>query len=386
VKAVGVLVLLAAAALGCESAAAPGAGAAPAEPEATDAGTTDAGSPAIDGGNKDATLTITAFPRLGDPVDDVGPAAGPGLVLMGGGPDVDAAFEWSRTVISPSTQGRVGDVVVLRASGGDGYTDYLYELTSFRSVQTILVPKTAGPADFAAAGSIVSRAEVVFFAGGDQADYVAWKNTPIGAAVQGVYARGGVVGGTSAGCAILGAFAYDAVSTGSSNVGSSGALANPFDPRISFTRHMFAFPALADAITDTHFFERDRMGRLVAFMARQSADGAVARTPAGVLGIGVDEGAAVVIDAQSKGRLVRQRPEARAFLVRGGTPSAVVAGAPLSYASLRIFRLDDTSATFDFGTWCGPLPSYVVSVDGSKSTPFSPASPYDAAATLATCP
>jgi hypothetical protein len=50
---------------------------------------------------------------------DVTPT-GPGLILMGGGTDVDAAFQWWKPRISG------GDVVVLRASGADGYNDYLY--------------------------------------------------------------------------------------------------------------------------------------------------------------------------------------------------------------------------------------------------------------------
>jgi cyanophycinase len=391
VKPASIRVLLATAAIAavaCGSSSAHEGAAPVAAPSASvDASPPDGAPP--DGGTVDGAtvpLTITAFPRIGDKVDDVAKPEGPGLVLMGGGPDVDAAFQWSRTVIAKSATGRTGDVVVLRASGGDAYTSYLYDLASFRSVQTILIPEGAGTADFAAVSSIVSRAEVVFFAGGDQARYVAWKGTPIATAVQDVYTRGGVVGGTSAGCAILGAFAYDAVNTGSSNVTSTTALANPFDARISFTRHMFAFPALADAVTDSHFFERDRMGRLVSFMARQIADGAVARAPAGVLGIGIDEGAAVVIDAQKQGRLLRQRPAARAFIVRGGIASTITAGAPLVYDALRIFRLEDPAATFDFGTWCGLVPSYAVSVDASKPTPFTPASPYDEAAVVATCP
>jgi hypothetical protein len=53
---------------------------------------------------------------------------------------------------------------------------------------------------------------------------------------------------------------------------------------------------------------------------------------------------------------------------------------------LRVFRFEDTSAVFDFGAWCGALPSYVISVDGSSGTPFSPASPYAASATVASCP
>ena len=201
-------------------------------------------------------LVLTRFPRRGDASDDTKPPSGPGLILMGGGPDVDDAFVWARrTLAGPARPDgvRSGDAVVLRASGADGYDDYLYQLAGFRSVQTILLPKEAGPADFSVATDLVSRAEFVFFAGGDQSRYVAWQATPLLAAVSAVYQRGGVVGGTSAGCAILGQYVYDAVSAGSRSVTSRIALSDPFDPDISFSRRLFSFPALASAITDTHF-------------------------------------------------------------------------------------------------------------------------------------
>jgi cyanophycinase-like exopeptidase len=57
----------------------------------------------------------------------------------------------------------------------------------------------------------VRNAEFVFFAGGDQCNYIRWiKDTPVSAAVKEVYERGGAIGGTSAGLAIQGEIAYDA--------------------------------------------------------------------------------------------------------------------------------------------------------------------------------
>ena len=57
---------------------------------------------------------------------------------------------------------------------------------------------------------MVQRAEIVFFAGGDQCNYVRLiKGTALEAAVEAVHARGGGVGGTSAGEAIQGEIVYD---------------------------------------------------------------------------------------------------------------------------------------------------------------------------------
>lgn len=322
---------------------------------------------------------LTVFPRRGDAADDRLPAAGPGLLLLGGGPDVDAAFVWARRLIAGArpADARSGDAVVLRASGADGYDEYLYQQAGFRSVQTVLLPRESGPADFAIAAALVERAELVFFAGGDQARYVAWQSTPLLAAVARVYARGGVVGGTSAGCAILGQFVYDAVAAGSRTIGVRDALSDPFDPGISFSRRVFGFPPLASAITDTHFAARDRMGRLAAFMARQHADGAVTRRPREVLGLGIDEGTALVIDPAGIGRVLRQGDRGSVHILRAGPADTAIAGSPLLYRSIAVLRLERPEEDqFDFRTWTGTGARFNLSIDGASGAPYVPSDPY----------
>lgn len=322
---------------------------------------------------------LTVFPRRGDASDDRPPVAGPGLLLMGGGSDVDAAFVWARRLIGGARPAEVrsGDAVVLRASGADGYDEYLYQQAGFRSVQTVLLPRESGPADFAIAAALVERAELVFFAGGDQARYVAWQATPLLAAVAGVYARGGVVGGTSAGCAIMGQYVYDAVAAGSRTLASRDALLDPFDPAISFSRRVFAFPPLASTITDTHFSARDRMGRLAAFLARQHEDGAVLRRPPEALGLGVDEGTALVIDPAGVGRLLRQGDRGSVHILRAGPADTARAGSPLVYRSIAVLRLERPEEDqFDFRTWTGTGARFTLSIDGASSSPYVPTDPY----------
>ncbi len=84
---------------------------------------------------------------------------------------------------------------------------------------------------------MVDKADAVYFAGGDQANYVIWKGSALIDAVKRVYARGGVVGGGSAGLAIQGAVVYDSVAGDRLNVEThtKDAVNNPLEPRISFT-------------------------------------------------------------------------------------------------------------------------------------------------------
>jgi cyanophycinase len=261
----------------------------------------------------------------GDEADaDVAPG-GPGLILMGGGADVDEAFVWWSGLVAG------GDVVVLRTSGEDGYNDYLYTtIGGVDSVETLLVTSRELANDTYVADR-VRRAEGLFIAGGDQATYLeAWKDTAVEGAIQEAYARGAVVGGTSAGCAVLGEIVFAAEND---TVYSDEALADPYNDYMTMDRGFLAFPPLARVVTDTHFAQRDRMGRLVAFVARAVADGWADEA----LGIGVDEATALLVDASGEGHVVGA---GRVYLVRShGSPAVCQAGQPLEYTGLTYHAL-----------------------------------------------
>src|SRR5215211_3018429 len=63
--------------------------------------------------------------------EDVTASTSAGLVLMGGGTDVDAAFQW---MIGKSGG---GDFVVIRATGTDAYNPYIFGLGTVDSVETL---------------------------------------------------------------------------------------------------------------------------------------------------------------------------------------------------------------------------------------------------------
>src|SRR3954449_5376732 len=169
----------------------------------------------------------------GNAADVVVPLAGPAHDFGGGGTDVDAALQWIIDQVRGCTSCSTKiDVVILRSSGSNGYNDYIYAMNGVDSVETLVITKAAD-ANTAAVETTVKNAEVVFFAGGDQCDYVTlFKGTKVETAVESVYARGGGVGGTSAGTAIQGDFTYDACA---GSVTSAQALANPYHRYITFT-------------------------------------------------------------------------------------------------------------------------------------------------------
>jgi cyanophycinase-like exopeptidase len=208
-----------------------------------------------------------------------------GIVLAGGATDNDNAMQWFLE------KANGGDVVVIRASGADGYNDYLYsELgVNVNSVETILF-QNANASNDAYVMQQLSNAEAIFIAGGDQGVYVDyWKDTPIEDILNNhANVKQGVIGGTSAGMAILGGHYFSAQN---GTVYSDEALNDPYNMYMTIGHQDFLMmPYLHDVITDTHFDDPDRKGRLLTFMARIYADGYPM-----ALGIACNEYVAVVI-------------------------------------------------------------------------------------------
>lgn len=214
-----------------------------------------------------------------------------GMVLMGGGTDVDAAFRW---MIDRSGG---GDVVVIRADERIGYNSYIYDLGTVNSVETLLI-NSKEFANNDTVAYIIRNAEMVFIAGGDQSNYMNyWKGTKVEKALNYLMAeKKAPVGGTSAGCAILGGFYYSGETGG---LTSAEALANPYDPNVTLYNNDFLkAPYLQNVITDQHYLTRTREGRSVVFLGRILKDWKIAAKA-----IAVDERTAVCIDAAGKAQV-----------------------------------------------------------------------------------
>jgi cyanophycinase-like exopeptidase len=263
----------------------------------------------------------------------------PGTVLMGGGEDVDAAFQW----LCQHSGG--GDFLVIRATGTDAYNPYVQSLCpGNNSVATLIIP------DIAAANSrdvktIIDTAEAVWVAGGDQSNYVKyWMDTPVQSAVNAAVARGAPVGGTSAGMMVLTQFVYSAL--GSKGVTSSQALADPYNRYLTLARDLFGVPGLEAVIGDSHFVTRDRMGRDLAFLCRVHVAGWSATPRA----IAVDEQTALLIES---GRASAVGLGTAYFLQASAPPSVCQADAPLTYENIAVYRIDAGGGTFNLGRWSG---------------------------------
>lgn len=220
---------------------------------------------------------------LGD-TTDVNTATKAGVVIMGGSTDVDAAFKWMLE------RSGGGDVVVIRSTGTNAYNTYINSLGKAHSVETLKIDSRAIANDPKVA-HIIRNAELLFIAGGDQSDYVNyWKGTKVMDAINYLLVNKKVpVGGTSAGAAILGNYYFGALQGG---VEASEALSNPYNPKISLGKDDFLkVPYLQNVITDQHFSQRSREGRIGIFLGRMLMDWSIAANA-----IAVDEKTAVCID------------------------------------------------------------------------------------------
>jgi len=263
----------------------------------------------------------------------------PGTVLMGGGTDVDAAFQWM------CQRSGNGDFLVIRATGTDAYNPYIQQLCpGENSVATLIIPnRTAASDPFVV--STIQNAEALWIAGGDQSNYINyWQGTPVQQALNDLIARGMPIGGTSAGMNVLAEFIYSAQA--SQAITSSEALADPFSKYITLVRDFANISLLQGIIDDPHFVTRDRMGRDLAFMCRIYTNG---WSPA-ARDIAIDEKTALLIDGNGDGIVVGSSTVY--FLQAPGAPQTCQAGIPLTYQNIAVYRINATGS-FALSRWKG---------------------------------
>lgn len=269
---------------------------------------------------------------------DLRPETQGGFALMGGSTDVDEAFQWM------AERSGGGDFLVLRGSGADGYQEYIDEIADVNSVDTIVL-KDSQAAHDAFVLERVARADAIFLAGGDQWNYVGkWKDSPLLDHLNGAIMNGVPIGGTSAGLAVLGEHVFSAeVDT----ITSSEALADPYAKAITLESEFLDAAPLENLITDSHFSERDRMGRLVTFMARLQTD----QQLESVRGVGVDERTAVLVEPSGQSRTVGEG--SAHFVEAHSKPQTCEQGQPLTHKELTVHSVS-AGQTFDLTTWSSP--------------------------------
>lgn len=265
------------------------------------------------------------------------------LVIAGGGLKTETLDVWQAFVGARPADARAIVIIAAasaepvesaRAAGGALY------LAGARPEEVELscigLESPAAPAECAASTEAdelarIARAGAIWFTGGDQSRITRallrgdGRDTPLMAAIRARLKAGAVIGGTSAGAAIMSdpmiasgdarvalAAPVRRMGVGASGQDSEGLV---LAPGLGFLPGMLA---------DQHFGERGRLGRLLVALGE--------RPPEQRIGLGVDEDTAIIIDLAR--RQARVAGKGRVWLV--DARRARLAAPPLSAADVRL--------------------------------------------------
>lgn len=295
---------------------------------------------------------------IGDPEAARPAPVQPGLLLAGGGEWQRDAFRWF------ARQSGHGHVLVLRASGGTNLQEELFnDIGGFKSAQTLVFHARSAASDPAVL-ELVRKADAIFLSGGDQSRYVRfWKGTPLNDALNAHVRAGKPFGGTSAGLAIMGTYAYSPIDDRS--LQSEQALRDPMAPEVNLVSGFLSLPRLVPGrlITDTHFSQRGRLGRLLAMLARTAARSGTKD----LYGLGVDEDTTLTIDGNGQARLHSVLRDGWAWLVTPLEVGSLKPGRPLDRSRWKLVAIGQDSVlqlpAYDV---INPVQEAVASVDGGK--------------------
>lgn len=297
---------------------------------------------------------------------DISTSTNPLICLAGGGSDNRWGQGW-RAMLEASGG---GDIVIIRTDGQrGGYEPWIYNdegengFPRVNSVKTLTISR-ARDANRADVERMILNAELVFFAGGDQSRYINWfRNSRLIKAVDYVMRTKRIpVGGSSAGMALLAGIDYRADLPSPANkkafVTSEDALKDPTGKFLALDREVLVPPYMKNVITETHFSQRNRKGRLMGFMARAIYNNYDDIYYENIRGIGADEGTAVCYDDTG---IAQVYGVGSVYFLQGLTPiERIQPGSSLDWfgnrqaiAAYTIKGSDNPSARFNMSLWRG---------------------------------
>jgi cyanophycinase len=238
------------------------------------------------------------------------------LMIIGGAEKSDGNLQVLEA-LAENVRRKQGPLVIVTVAstrpheGLDEYRAILRDL-GVRSIQTLDIPSRDDAYD---ADNVrkVAEASGIFFTGGDQLRITSQVgDSPVYRAILDRYYDGALIAGSSAGAAAM----PDTMITGGPGDESNEISALSMAPGLGLIHGI---------VTDSHFAQRGRMGRLL---------GAVAQNPRN-LGLGIDEATAVLISQPAM------------FTVVGPGAVYIVDGAEITYSSLSEDNLDGVVTIHD---------------------------------------
>ncbi|MDM9379320.1 cyanophycinase [Chlorogloeopsis sp. ULAP01] len=198
------------------------------------------------------------------------------LVIIGGAEDKEGDCQILREFVRRAGGTKARIVIMTAATElprevGENYIRVFERLGAEDA--RIIDTETREDASSSTALEAVSKATGIFFTGGDQARITSiLKDTDLDEAIHKRFSEGAVIGGTSAGAAVM---PDVMIVEGDSET----------NPRIEIVDMGPGMAFLPGVVIDQHFSQRGRLGRLISALAQQPA----------VLGFGIDENTAMVV-------------------------------------------------------------------------------------------
>jgi cyanophycinase len=207
------------------------------------------------------------------------------LLIIGGAEDKKGECTILKEFVKLA-EARGGGIVIMTAAAqypqkvSDEYIKIFRRLGA-EKVVSLDIPSRQ-QAQLAEASEMIMSAGGIFFTGGDQLRITSLLGgTEVDYALNEAFRNGTVIAGTSAGASVMSATMI---------IGGDGD-STPQQGSISMGPGM---GLVREVVIDQHFAQRGRLGRLVAAVAQQPA----------ILGIGIDEDTAVIINRRGKMRVV----------------------------------------------------------------------------------
>lgn len=207
------------------------------------------------------------------------------LLIIGGAEDKKGECTILKEFVK-LVEARGGGIVIMTAAAqypqkvSDEYIKIFRRLGA-EKVVSLDIPSRQ-QAQLAEASEMIMSAGGIFFTGGDQLRITSLLGgTEVDYALNEAFRNGTVIAGTSAGASVMSATMI---------IGGDGD-STPQQGSISMGPGM---GLVREVVIDQHFAQRGRLGRLVAAVAQQPA----------ILGIGIDEDTAVIINRRGKMRVV----------------------------------------------------------------------------------
>jgi cyanophycinase len=266
------------------------------------------------------------------------------LFIVGGGPQPAALVREFVDLAGGAGRARIVVFAMASAVGLEGGEEKAADLRRLGAVATnVFVTRAQANTDSVA--RLLDGATGIWFGGGDQNRLTAaLRGTRTEQAIRRRYEAGAVIGGTSAGAAVMSA---QMLTGDERRPGGARPVRDSSDGFMTIDRNNVVvdsgFALMTDAIVDQHFLRRKRHNRLVSLVLEQPVH----------LGVGIDESTALVVEPDGRWRVagasVAVIYDARASVV---TPP----GATLGASGMRMHVLP-AGSRFDPRTGRATLPA-----------------------------